>query len=140
MKLKIESWPTRVKPEGLKMVPGQGRIHSAFQVLMVSRPTRNMWTDSWSASLTTVRRNGVLGGRNCGETFIPLQTEYVGGLHVLQIPYSEGGDGKESGAGHHRAEEEPSNVQDPPARNGLLWTVLFQNHHHYNLARMSLTG
>lgn len=83
MRLKIESWPARAKPEGLKMVPGKGRIHSAFQVLMVSRPTRDTWTDSWSASLTTVRRNGVLGGRNCGETFIPLQTEYAGGLHLL---------------------------------------------------------
>lgn len=99
------------------MVPGESRIHSAFQVLMVSRPTRNTLTDSWSAFLTTVRRNGVLGGRNCGETFIPLQIEHVGGLNVLQMPFSKGGDSKESDRGHNRAEEEPSKVQDPSARN-----------------------
>lgn len=125
---------------GAKDGPCEGRIRSAFQVLVASRPTRNKLIDFWSASLTTVRRNGALEGRNCGETFIPLQNEYVGGLDMLQTPYSERGDGKELDMGHRRAEEEHMNVQEPSSRNWSLWTMIFQNHHHYSLARVSLMG
>lgn len=83
------------------MAPGKGRIHSACQVLMTSRPIRNKLTDSWPAPLTTVRRNG---GRNCGEIFLPTQNEYVGGPTL----YSEEGEGEDLGVGHKRAEKEHS--------------------------------